>query len=50
VWVHTCSLDGPGALRAYEARGLRRCGERTAEQTLPERRLEPWPGADRPRP
>jgi GNAT superfamily N-acetyltransferase len=50
VWVHTCSLDGPGALRAYEARGLRRWRERTTEQTLPSRRLEPWPGADRPRP
>jgi GNAT superfamily N-acetyltransferase len=27
VWVHTCSLDGPAALRNYEARGLRRFRE-----------------------
>lgn len=23
VWVHTCSLDGPGALQNYQARGMR---------------------------
>ena len=23
VWVHTCSLDAPGALRNYQARGMR---------------------------
>lgn len=23
VWVHTCSLDHPGALKNYEARGMR---------------------------
>lgn len=26
VWVHTCSLDHPSALRNYEARGMRICG------------------------
>jgi GNAT superfamily N-acetyltransferase len=47
VWVHTCSLDGPAALRAYEARGLRRYREETAEQWIPDEPLEPWPGAAR---
>jgi GNAT superfamily N-acetyltransferase len=50
VRVQTCSLDGPGALRTYEARGLRRVRETTAEVTLPDAPLEPWPGARRPAP
>jgi GNAT superfamily N-acetyltransferase len=29
VWLHTCSLDSPAALPAYEARGFRRYDERT---------------------
>jgi GNAT superfamily N-acetyltransferase len=29
VWLHTCSLDSPDALPAYEARGFRRYDERT---------------------
>jgi GNAT superfamily N-acetyltransferase len=29
VWLHTCSLDSPSALPAYEARGFRRYDERT---------------------
>jgi GNAT superfamily N-acetyltransferase len=49
VWVHTCSLDGPAALRAYEGRGLRRYAEETVQASLPEVALEPWPGAARPR-
>jgi GNAT superfamily N-acetyltransferase len=48
VWVHTCSLDGPAALRTYQRRGLTVYDERTATVTLPEQRLEPWPGAERP--
>jgi GNAT superfamily N-acetyltransferase len=28
VWLHTCSLDSPNALPAYEARGFRRYDER----------------------
>jgi GNAT superfamily N-acetyltransferase len=48
VWVHTCSLDSPGALRAYEGRGLRRHAEQTEPAELPDRPLEPWPGAARP--
>lgn len=27
VWVHTCSLDAPAALRNYEARGMTRFAE-----------------------
>lgn len=48
VWVHTCSLDGPAARRAYEGRGLRVYAEETAEAELPGPPLEPWPGARRP--
>jgi GNAT superfamily N-acetyltransferase len=50
VWVHTCSLDGPAARRAYEGRGLRVYAEETASVWLPDEPLEPWPGAHRPRP
>jgi GNAT superfamily N-acetyltransferase len=48
VWVHTCSLDGPAALRNYQARGFDVYDERTALQTLPDEPPEPWPGAKRP--
>jgi ribosomal protein S18 acetylase RimI-like enzyme len=48
VWVHTCSLDGPAALPAYRRRGLRVYDEQTEPVELPEERLEPWPGANRP--
>ena len=50
VWVHTCTLDHPQALRNYEARGFNvsRTDEKIEE--LPEQPLEPWPGANvRPR-
>jgi hypothetical protein len=30
--VHTCSLDGPAALRNYESRGFRLFRTETAEQ------------------
>jgi GNAT superfamily N-acetyltransferase len=48
VWVHTCSLDGPAALRTYRSRGLEVYEERIEQVPLPAVRLEPWPGADRP--
>lgn len=48
VWVHTCSLDGPAARRAYEGRGLRVYDEETSPVELPDTPLEPWPGANRP--
>lgn len=46
VWVHTCTLDHPQALRNYEARGF--TVFRTEEKTeqLPDQPLEPWPGAN----
>ena len=50
VWVHTCSLDGPAALRTYQRRGLTVYDEGTHHLTLPAERLEPWPGAQRPAP
>jgi GNAT superfamily N-acetyltransferase len=48
VWVHTCSLDGPAALRTYRGRGLEVYDERIDQMLLPDHRPEPWPGADRP--
>jgi GNAT superfamily N-acetyltransferase len=50
VWVHTCSLDGPNALRTYQGRGLEIYDERVDEVALPAKRPQPWPGADRPAP
>ncbi len=32
VRVSTCTLDGPHALRNYEARGMRRCAEVTVRR------------------
>jgi GNAT superfamily N-acetyltransferase len=48
VWVHTCSLDGPAALRTYQGRGLEIYDERVEDVLLPTERPEPWPGAQRP--
>lgn len=45
VTVHTCTLDGPHALRNYLARGFRRVSEETTERILPDRPPGPWPGA-----
>jgi GNAT superfamily N-acetyltransferase len=47
VWVHTCSLDGPAALRTYQRRGLEIYDERTEAVVLPDQPPEPWPGAER---
>jgi GNAT superfamily N-acetyltransferase len=49
VWVHTCSLDHPGALPNYLARGFRIFKEEEHQVTLPEEPPGPWPGADRHR-
>jgi hypothetical protein len=48
--VHTCSLDGPAALRTYQARGLEIYDERVEAVLLPGERPEVWPGAGRPAP
>ena len=45
VWVHTCSLDHPGALPAYQARGFRIFDVVHGEEDLPDRPPGPWPGA-----
>jgi GNAT superfamily N-acetyltransferase len=45
VWVHTCTLDAPGALANYQARGMRVFREESAEQELAEVPPGPWPGA-----
>lgn len=45
VWVHTCSLDHPLALRNYQARGFRVFRTEETIEGLPEQPLEPWPGA-----
>jgi GNAT superfamily N-acetyltransferase len=50
VWVHTCSLDGPAALRTYRGRGFEVYDERTERVVLPAERPQPWPGAARPEP
>ncbi len=50
VWVHTCSLDHPSALRNYEARGFEVFDVATETQELPDRPPGPWPGANSPPP
>ena len=47
VWVHTCTLDHPGALANYRARGFRVFREETQARELPETPPGPWPGAHR---
>lgn len=46
VWVHTCDLDHPQALRNYQARGFRVFKVETDVQELPDGELEAWPGAN----
>lgn len=43
VWVHTCSLDHPGALASYQARGLKVYKQEIATVELPEATPGPWP-------
>ena len=45
LWVHTCTLDHPGALANYCARGFRLYHEETHPLELPEHSPGPWPGA-----
>lgn len=45
VWLHTCSLDGPAALPAYQARGFRIFREERFEKDFPDETPGPWPGA-----
>jgi GNAT superfamily N-acetyltransferase len=48
VWVHTCSLDAPAALRNYQARGFRLYKTETIGKELPAETPGPWPGARGP--
>ncbi|WP_018657203.1 GNAT family N-acetyltransferase [Actinomadura flavalba] len=45
VWLHTCSLDSPAALRNYQARGFRVHDVRTADTSVGHEPPGPWPGA-----
>jgi GNAT superfamily N-acetyltransferase len=51
VWLHTCTLDGPHALKNYQARGL--VPYRTEQKDRPDADLPPigsWPVLSRERP
>jgi GNAT superfamily N-acetyltransferase len=43
VWLHTCTLDHPGALPNYLGRGFRAFKTETYEIDLPEQRITPSP-------
>ena len=45
VWVHTCSLDHPGALGNYLGRGFKLYKTEVSEKEIPEKTPGPWPGA-----
>jgi GNAT superfamily N-acetyltransferase len=45
VWLHTCSLDHPGAMGNYQARGFRLYRAEVESEDLPEKSPGPWPGA-----
>ncbi|GLZ10668.1 N-acetyltransferase [Actinomadura sp. NBRC 104425] len=45
VWLHTCSLDGPAALRNYQSRGFRLYDTKVKTRDLPHQPPGPWPGA-----
>ncbi len=45
VWVHTCDLDHPHALKNYQARGFQIYRTEENMENLPDHPLEPWPGA-----
>lgn len=49
VWVHTCTLDHPGALPNYLARGFRVFKEEEHPVSLPDQPPGPWADAERPR-
>ena len=45
VWLHTCDLDSPIALKNYQARGFRLFKTESETVTLPAVTPGPWPGA-----
>jgi ribosomal protein S18 acetylase RimI-like enzyme len=46
VWLHTCTLDSPAALRNYQARGFQVYRQATTEVEIPDVPPGPWIGAD----
>jgi GNAT superfamily N-acetyltransferase len=44
VWLHTCSLDHPNALKHYGARGFRIYNKEVKAQEEPDLPTGPWPG------
>jgi GNAT superfamily N-acetyltransferase len=46
VWVHSCTLDGPHALRNYLSRGFRISRTTEQDEHVPGTAPGPWPGAD----
>ncbi|MCU0565092.1 MAG: GNAT family N-acetyltransferase [Oculatellaceae cyanobacterium Prado106] len=47
VWVHTCSLDGPYALKNYQSRGFQLYDQTQHSVSLPSQPIDPWEGAYR---
>ncbi len=45
VWLHTCSLDHPGALANYQARGFQLFDVVETLEDVPDGPMDPWPGA-----
>ncbi len=50
IWLHTCSLDHPGALPNYLKRGFRVFREEDFTGEIPVSILQPWEGANKPAP
>ncbi len=47
IWLHTCSLDHPGALANYIARGFSVFKEESLLDQIPAERIQPWENAGR---
>ncbi|MEO0985629.1 MAG: GNAT family N-acetyltransferase [Cyanobacteria bacterium J06639_14] len=45
VWVHTCSLDGPHALKNYESRGFTLYNTKVSVIEIADKPPGPWDGA-----
>lgn len=45
IWVHTCSLDSPHALRNYQSRGFQIYQQEAHIENLPDQPIGPWFGA-----
>ena len=43
IWLHTCSLDAPAALRNYQSRGFRLYETERIEKEFPAEAPGPWP-------